>query len=334
MKDQFLSHVSHELRTPLNTLYQFVTILADGLAGDINSEQREYLEIMLAKTNELRTMVSDLLDVTRAKTGKMVIEPRYLSLAELTSAMRTSFQVAATAKGITLSSDVPGDLPPAYADADRVRQVLTNLIDNAIKFTGQEGTIAIGAEVSREDPNFLCVSVADTGCGISPEDSKRVFGHLYQANSSVETTRKGLGLGLYICKEIVSYHGGRIWVESGLGHGSTFFFTLPVFSLGKLLAPILTPQNMLEGSISAITIHIFPPDKRQLSENDGIALQEAWKALRQCISPGPDVLLPRIARTKSAETFFAITHGSQSSAEELIQRIRKQLARCSYSAEC
>jgi signal transduction histidine kinase len=330
MKDQFLSHVSHELRTPLNTLYQFVTILADGLAGDINSEQREYLEIMLAKTNELRTMVSDLLDVTRAKTGKMVIEPRYLSLAELTSAMRTSFQVAATAKGITLSSDVPGDLPPSYADADRVRQVLTNLIDNAIKFTGQGGTIAIGAEVSREDSNFICVSVADTGCGISPEDSKRVFGHLYQANSSVETARKGLGLGLYICKEIVSYHGGRIWVESGLGHGSTFFFTLPVFSLGKLLAPILTPQNMLEGSISAIIIHIFPPDKRQLSENDGIALQETWKALQQCISPGPDVLLPRIAGTKSAETFFAITHDSQSGAEELTQRIRKQLARCSY----
>jgi signal transduction histidine kinase len=330
MKDQFLSHVSHELRTPLNTLYQFVTILLDGLAGDINSEQREYLEIILAKTNELRTMVSDLLDVTRTKTGKIVIEPRHLPLVELISEMQASFQVAATAKGLTLSSNVPVDLPPAYADADRARQILTNLIDNALKFTAQGGTIAISAEVSEEDPNFICISVADTGSGISPEDRRRVFEYLYQANNSAEATRKGLGLGLYICKELVSYHGGRIWVQSSLGHGSTFFFTLPIFSVGKLVSRILTPQNLLEGSVSVMTIRISPPDKRQLSRNDEVALQEAWKVLQQCVNPGLDVLLPRMARTASAETLFVITCGSEPDTEDLMQRIRKQLARSSH----
>jgi signal transduction histidine kinase len=330
MKDQFLSHVSHELRTPLNTLYQFATILLDGLAGDINPEQREYLGIILAKTREIKTMVSDLLDVTRAKTGKISIEPRYLSLVELISEMRASFQVAATAKGIALSSDVDSDLPPVYADADRVRQILTNLIDNATKFTTQGGTIVLGAEVFEEDSDFVCISVADTGSGISPEDSRRVFEYLYQADTNVETARRGLGLGLYICKELVSRHGGRIWVDSSLGRGSTFFFTLPVFSLGKLLAPVLTPQNLLEASIAAITIRVFPSDSDQLSGSDEKALHETWKVLQQCMSPGFDVLLPRIGHTKSAETFFAITRGSRGDADNLVQRIRKQTTRSNY----
>lgn len=327
MKDQLLSHVSHELRTPLASLHQFVTILLDGLVGNISPEQREYLEIILAKANELRTMVSDLLDATRVRTGKIMIDPQHLSVTDLILETQRSFRIAATAKGITLSSNIAADLPPAYADADRVRQILTNLIDNAIKFTAQGGTITVGAKVFKDNPNFICISVTDTGCGISPEDCGRIFEYLYQASHEIESTRKGLGLGLYICKELVSRHGGRIWVESKLGEGSTFFFTLPVFSLGKLLAPILTPQGLLEGSVSVITVRIRRFDGRELLDTDDPALQDIWKILQQSITAGIDVLLPRMARTKLTETFFVVTCGNQGEVDNLVQSIRKQTTR-------
>jgi signal transduction histidine kinase len=228
MKDRFLSHISHELRSPLTAIYQFVTIVLDGLAGDINPEQREYLEITLRNINQLRTMIGDLLEVTRAETGKLAIVPQRISLGELIADTLKTLQASAKAKGVRLLAGVPGDLPGAYADPDRIRQVLVNLIDNAIKFTPEHGRIFVEAQVSDADPNYACVAVSDTGCGISPEGCQMVFERLYQEPNPTETSRKGLGLGLYICRDLISRHGGRIWVESQLGRGSTFFFTVPL----------------------------------------------------------------------------------------------------------
>ena len=127
-----------------------------------------------------------------------------------------------------------------YADANRVLQVLANLIENAIKFTPADGSVMVKAYLTEDDPNFVQVSVADTGRGISPEAKALIFERLYQDPNSIDDSRKGLGLGLYIAKELVRLHGGQIWVESQLSHGSTFIFTLPLFSLAKFLAPIIT----------------------------------------------------------------------------------------------
>jgi signal transduction histidine kinase len=229
MKDQFLSHVSHELRSPLAAIYQFVTILLDGLAGDLRPEQREHLEVALRNVNRLRTMIGDLLEATRAETAKLTVEPRRISIAELIAETLSTLGTTAATKGVILSADVFPDLPPVHADPNRVRQILVNLIDNGIKFTPENGTVSIRVHVFDEDPSFLCFAVADTGCGIRPEDTKMIFERLYQTTGTIQDSRKGLGLGLYICRELVSRHGGRIWVKSQLGQGSTFFFTLPVF---------------------------------------------------------------------------------------------------------
>ena len=243
LRDQFLSHVSHELRLPLTAIYQFVTILLDELAGDLSGEQREYLEIVLRNANQLRDMIEDLLETTRVQTGKLSIEAQSTSVAELVGEIVSSLRTLAGAKGVALSADVSAHLPPAYADPQRIRQILRNLVENGIKFTPDHGTITIRAELSDEEHRAIRIAVVDTGCGISPDECEKIFERLYQGTSTIEGSRKGLGLGLSICRELVSRHGGRIWVESQLGRGSTFFFTLPIFSSVNQLTPLAVAEQ-------------------------------------------------------------------------------------------
>ncbi len=229
MKDQFLSHVSHELRTPLTSIYQFITILLDGLAGELNPDQREYLEISLRNIVQLKTMIDDLLEVTRAQTAKLVINRECVSAYELISDSISTLKASAKAKGIHLSAEFPGDIPTIYADPQRIKAVLNNLIGNAIKFTLVGGAITVRARAYEKDKDMIRLSVSDTGVGIEPEDVDKIFEYLYQSESTLEASRKGLGLGLYICKTLVNLHGGDIWVNSKVGRGSTFSFTIPVY---------------------------------------------------------------------------------------------------------
>ena len=325
LKDQFLSHVSHELRSPLTAIYQFVTILLDRLAGELNLEQHEYLEIILKNVNQLRTMIEDLLEISRVQVGKLSVEPQPISLVNLIEETLSSLRTAASAKSITLSAKFPSDLPSAYADPQRIRQILTNLIDNGIKFTPENGMINVRVQVSNEEPYFLCVAVSDTGCGLSSEESKKIFERLYQSKSTFQYSRKGLGLGLYICKDLVSSHGGRIWIESQLGHGSTFFFTLPIFSLAALLTPILTAENLLKGLVGLIAIEIFPSEKRPLTRTDETVLREVRIGVERSILPFQGLLMHR-TYTEWGETLFAVALADQSGVEIIVQRIQEQLA--------
>ena len=328
MKDQFISHVSHELRSPLSAIYQFVTILLDGLAGDIPDEQREHLETILRNSSQLKAMIDDLLDISRAQTGKLTVTPRYLTVAETISGSLESCGAAASARDIELSAEVPDDLPAAYADEQRVQQIVTNLINNAIKFTPESGSVTVRAGIDENDPDSLCVSVSDTGCGVSDEDRERIFEQMYQVQDNGDAGRKGLGLGLYICKELASQHGGRIWVESELHHGSTFFFTLPVFSLAKALRPILTEDNLLRGSIALITVDVTSTDDRSLGQLEEAAMEEVWHILDRCIIRAMDVVVPRMPRRKTGETFYVAAWVGEAGTESLVGRIRQQLAGC------
>jgi signal transduction histidine kinase len=327
MKSQFISRVSHELRSPLTAIHQFATILLDGLAGDISSEQREYLEIVLRNINQLQGMVDDLLEVNRAETGRLTVKPRYVSLGKLISEIIETFRMTTT-KGILLTTDLPKGLPPICADPDRVREILTNLIDNAIKFTPEKGRVVIGAEVYKRDPNFVCAAVSDTGCGIRPEESERIFEYLYQAESNSTAGRKGLGLGLYICRDLVHRHGGRIWLESELGRGSKFSFTLPIYSVANLLAPILTEKNLRIGGIAILTIKVLPIEERPLTVSDETAFQEAWDVIHGCILPSKDVLLPMMPYTRLGEVFYVAQCADRRGAEALVHRIGDHLERC------
>lgn len=329
LKDQFLSNISHELRSPLTAIHQFVTILRDGLAGDVSSEQCKYLEIVLRNTNQLRTMIEDLLEVTQVRTGKLSIQARPTSVAELIDETISSFSALTAAKGIILSADVSDHLPLVYADPQRVRQILRNLIENGIKFTPENGTITVRAcRSDAESDSFVSVSVTDTGCGISPEECEKIFDRLYQAKSTIDASRKGLGLGLYICMELVSLHGGRIWVESQLGHGSTFFFTLPICSLANLLAPLITAQQPPNDSLTVIAVDVCSMEKRPLTEADEQVLLNVRHVLTRCLRADLDVLLPQIGHTQWGEIFFVVARCDQHRADVLVRRIQEELTHC------
>jgi len=327
IKDQFLSHVSHELRSPLAVIHQFITILLDRLPGELTADQNEYLEIILRNVNQLQKMIEDLLEVTRADTGKLSLHPQLIPVDEVITDVLGTMRVAATGKGIQLSEEASIDLPFAYADPNRLRQILMNLVDNAVKFTAEGGRISVRAQVFWEDPHFLCIAVSDTGCGISTEDSKKIFEALGQVKDSLSMSRKGLGLGLYLSKELVSRHGGRIWVQSEPGQGSTFYFTLPIFSLAYQLAPILLPKNLQFGSIALFAVEIISKSKRELTKSDEPMLREVGNILKHCTLIDKDFLLPRMTTTPWKEIFFIVAFAQQQGAEILKQRICQQIGR-------
>jgi signal transduction histidine kinase len=224
-RGRFLSHVSHELRTPLTAIYQFACLIRDGLGGPVTEEQLDYASVIIRNSRALSDMIGDLLEATRAETGKLTISAHPVPLRRVIDEAVRTMEGSATAKGLTLTADVPDDLPYVVADPGRIGQVVRNLIDNAVKFTARGGSVELSC---RADGEEVEVSVADTGAGISAEGVERIFDRLHQESGFTDAGRAGLGLGLYLCREIVHGHGGRIWVESELGAGSMFRFTLPV----------------------------------------------------------------------------------------------------------
>jgi signal transduction histidine kinase len=251
-KDEFLSHVSHELRSPLTAIKQFTTILLGGLAGDLNKEQREYQQIVLKNIRQLQAMIDDLLEVTRLETGKLTVEPERVSVMIAVTDTFNTLKGSARAKGVTLSYDLAPNLPSVHADPTRLRQILIILLDNAIKFTPEGGSVTIKALVLQQDTRLLLLEVSDNGVGINPEITENIFERLYQVSERTEGSRKGLGLGLYICKELVMRQGGTIWAKRRSQKGSTFSFTLPVFSLTN--SSVKSAPKFLEEPIKSPTI--------------------------------------------------------------------------------
>jgi PAS domain S-box-containing protein len=320
-QERFVSHVSHELRTPLTAIYFFTTNVLDGLLGKLTPAQHEHLTLALDNVNQLKEMVKDLLDITRVDTHKLVIEPQHASLKKLVAHVLHTCITSAAAKNISLRSQVALGLPFVWADPVRVRQILTNLIDNGIKFTPAGGTVAVDVQILPEDGNYLRLAVSDTGCGISPENCALVFDRLAQVRSDNEASRTGLGLGLFISRELVSMHGGRIWVESRLGQGSTFYFTLPVFSLAKFCAHVLTTPNLELGFVTLITLDVAAIEGDMQSDMSS----EIRRVLEDCIRLDKDLLLPPMSDAEPVTTFFIIACTDARGFAVIARRIRRGL---------
>jgi PAS domain S-box-containing protein len=235
MKDEFLSHISHEFRTPLASIYAFVTLLADRLAGEISQQQEEYLGIIRMNVAQMKSMIDDLLETTRIRTGRLTIRLQSVSVPEVVQYALQTLERAASAKSIVVSVHIGDEVGSAYADKTRLRQLFMILLENAVKFTPVYGSIEMTVCSHDTDPNFLLVEVSDTGCGIAAEVTENIFERLYQVNSSDTAGRAGLGLGLHIAKELVERQGGKIWVESVVEKGSCFRFTVPVYCGQDLL---------------------------------------------------------------------------------------------------
>jgi signal transduction histidine kinase len=223
-KSQFMSMVSHELRVPLASIKESIAIVLDGVIGRITKEQRDCLDIAKRNVDRLNRLIGDLLDFNKLEAGKMNFEMQANNANEIAKEVYDTMLPVAKEKGINLVLELDGSLPRASFDKDKVNQVLSNLVNNALKFT-EEGSITI-ATSKREDT--IQISVSDTGCGIKKEDLPRLFHEFEQLETvGIEKTR-GTGLGLAISKEIITRHSGEIRAESELGKGTTFFFTLPI----------------------------------------------------------------------------------------------------------
>ena len=224
MKSEYLAKACHELRTPLFSIQGVARWLRDGKVPDAET-QREFLDIVYRESQRLGKLVNDLLDISAAECGGLRITPQPMSLGEAVLQSIAALEEMARERRVTIETDLPVTLPAIMADRDRVEQVLTNLVSNAIKFSPEGGKIVVKAG---GEGNDLLVQVRDGGIGIPAEAIPRVFERFYRVNGSMTPSSEGTGLGLYIAKQIVEGHGGRIWVVSELGKGSTFSFTLPL----------------------------------------------------------------------------------------------------------
>jgi signal transduction histidine kinase len=223
----FYHTLSHELKTPLTSASEFISIVMDGLAGPLSAPQSEYLGIALESCRQLRMCIDDLLDATRLDTGKLVLELKPASLPALVHQAVAAMKPKAAEKDIRMEEDVASDLEEITMDRHRIIQVISNLLANAIKYTPAGGWITVKTKPAETYPDLIQVSVADTGRGVPVAERERIFDRLYQVKSGDAATEQGIGLGLYLCRELVELHGGRIWVESHDNGGSIFHFVLP-----------------------------------------------------------------------------------------------------------
>ena len=223
-KDEFLSVVSHELRTPLTSLSGFLSVLLDEEAGPLNEQQRKFLTICKTSGTRLNGLISDLLDISRIESGRLHLDMTECPTYDVLEKCIDAAKPAARAKALQLRLHANINLPSVWGDAARIRQVIDNLISNAVKFTDQGGEIDVTAE---EKGDFIQVSVRDTGPGLTPEEQARVFEAFYQADTSNRRTAAGTGLGLAICRGIIVMHGGQLNVSSEKGKGATFTFIIP-----------------------------------------------------------------------------------------------------------
>lgn len=223
MKSNFVSNVSHELRTPLTAIKGSVDNMLDGITGPLNEKQVRYLTRVKSHADRLTRLINNILDLSRIEAGKIDLKPAYLSLVPLAQEVAESIRPVALEKLISLEVASPDGGATAWADRDKVTQVLMNLVGNAVKFTPPHGKVSVA--IQRNGDQWVQVSVTDSGPGIAAEEAGKIFDRFYQIAQVGKT--KGTGLGLAISKVLVEMHGGKIWVESTIGGGSTFSFTLP-----------------------------------------------------------------------------------------------------------
>jgi signal transduction histidine kinase len=223
-KSQFLANMSHELRTPLNAILGYAELMADGAYGEPSEKMLGVLKRLESNGKHLLGLINDVLDLSKIEAGQLVLELSDYCIQDIAQTVRSTLEPLATDKKLGFKVEIASQLPPGRGDGRRLTQVLINLVGNAIKFT-DAGEVAIKAEAHN---GSFHVSVHDTGPGISSADQARLFQEFQQADNAITRKKGGTGLGLAISKRIIEMNGGRIWVESQVGQGSTFAFTLPV----------------------------------------------------------------------------------------------------------
>lgn len=224
-KNGLIINMSHELRTPLNSVIGFSDLLLEGAFGSLNTRQSKYVSNILISGKNLLEIINNLLDISKLEAGEKNLNYENIDIASLIREVRMNLLLLASSKKISVEVKVDASLENVRADRIKLRQILYNLMNNAIKFAPQKGKVTVSAS---KNEGMLEVRVSDNGIGLSKEDHERIFMPFIQADSSTSRGYGGAGLGLYIAKNFIDLHGGKIWVDSRLGEGSTFIFTLPM----------------------------------------------------------------------------------------------------------
>jgi two-component sensor histidine kinase len=223
---EFVDNVSHEFRTPLTVIKEYASLVREGLVGAVSDEQQRMLTVVEDRADDLNTMVDDMLDVSKLKSGLLGIRRQDCQVEEILDQVRLGLERKAAVKEVELTFDIDPHLPTVFCDPEKAGRVLINLTTNAIKFCGRPGHVRLSCN-HKSDGTGVKFGVSDDGSGISPENQQAIFRRFKQLGESIRSSTKGFGLGLSIAKQLVELNLGEITVESQVGQGSTFFFTLP-----------------------------------------------------------------------------------------------------------
>jgi signal transduction histidine kinase/GGDEF domain-containing protein len=323
MKSEFVSVASHELRTPLATIKNAVQLLLKGKTGEINEAQTKFLSIAERNINRLTNILNNVLDLSRIESGKIRMKFEELDLTAVIEFILSSLKHQADVKSIQFKMDVPADLPSVLGDREKLEQILTNLIGNAIKFTPEGGEVSVSAKPFHEEKNRVVISVRDSGIGIPKDYLEKVFEKFYQVEGSLHRSVSGTGLGLAITKGLVETHQGKIWAESEVGKGTTFNFTLPI-SKGERREPhfrfILDREfRRAQENHSPFTLLLIEV-LDQKGEMDDLLLNQLEEKVKQCLCRKEDILL----RRKREKILAALCEADLKGARVICQRIEEE----------
>jgi len=228
LKSEFIATVSHELRTPLNSILGFAKLLLKQKIGPLNPIQQTDLSVIYDSAQHLLSLVNDILDLSKIEAGKIRLDAEWVSVEEIIVGVMASTYILIEDKPIELKEEIESNLPKVYVDRGRIRQVVINILSNAAKFTDAGSITMRVRKITKNEQEFVCFSIKDTGIGIAADDMDKVFEAFRQIDSSVARRAEGTGLGMPISYRLVSLHGGELWVESQVGQGSAFSFTIPL----------------------------------------------------------------------------------------------------------
>ncbi len=334
LKSDFVSNVSHELGTPLATCRYFTSLMLKESAGPVSQQQREYLQLMDSNIERLTRLINNLLSLSRIEAGRFELRRSMVNVANLSKDVVRTFEGPLSEKQITVENKIPGDVPEVYADSERINEVFTNLIGNAIKFSPKNSFISLNAEsITKEisagqERRYLLANVSDNGKGISAPDLDKIFNKFEQLETGLPQRERGTGLGLAICKEIVKLHKGEIWAESELGKGSTFFFALPIYNeeeyfLERILDEIKRARtNRCPVSLVVLAIKNFQEIKTGLSADELLSLLFDLEAIAKKTVRRPNDI---VIRFKKGEILAILADTHKEGAYALGARVRDLL---------
>jgi len=329
MKSEFVSVASHELRTPLAAIKNAVQLMLSGKTGEINENQSKFLSMAERNINRLTNILNDLLNLSKIESGKIELKFEDIELKGLIELTASSLRPQADGKSIQIEVEVPEQIPTVYGDPEKIEQILTNIIGNSIKFTAEGGKILITAKLLSPEKeggprHTVAVNVKDTGIGIPPEHLDSIFEKFHQVEGSLHRSVSGTGLGLAITKGLVEAHQGKIWVESEVGKGSTFTFTLPLAE-GERREPhfrfILDKEfQRAQENDSPLTLFLIQVlDER--GEVEKALLDKLEEKVKQCLCREADILL----RREKEKIFAALCEANLTGAQVIRQRIEEEI---------